>query len=1036
MIPLRALLPQSLVARVFALYTATLLLFVGGGLGVFFAQQFESEIDDASVSASMLVEVMAQTVSDSAVIGDYDTIKRTLQMSIARSSFAEASFIDLRGGVVRAKADAREDAGVPRWLAARVEARLPEMNRTISVGGRDYGVLRLQFATDVIAGNFWRVARMALALGAASLLGGLIVIWVPLRRWLGNLDRLRAFEQEVQAGTLDPRKFLQEDAPLEIRRTFELLGRTASSLQSEREQASVTLAAIGEGVLSTDAAGTVVYANLAASEALELPQADLVGRDVRTLLPGGFGADNALQSWRSRRTRISAAGGRRRVVDTTLSSIAGHDREVVGYVLAVRDVTESHQLEERLREELAARQGALVSLRGLLEGLLPGDRRAAYAGSDDIGVVSALVAELVGEREAGRRALANQKFALDQHAIVSVTDRDGKLIYANDRFCEVLGYPREEVLGKRHSAVKSGIHGAEIYRDLWRTIAGGQVWQGELCNRTRDGRLRWFSSTIVPLAGPDGRPEEYIGISADISALKEAQAALSRAKDAAEAANRAKSDFLANMSHEIRTPMNGIIGMASLALDTPLDDEQREYVGIVKSSAEALLTIINDILDFSKVEAGKLVVESVPFDVRRAIGEAMRSLELPAREKGLLLVTRIDEDLPAELVGDSGRLRQVLVNLVGNAIKFTQHGRVEVEARVLAGAGEMATLEVAVRDTGIGIAPDKLGHIFDAFTQEDTSITRRYGGTGLGLTICKRLVELMGGRIRVESEAGRGSTFTFAVSMRRVSAAMPGEGAARAFQGRRVLVVDDNADNRQVLGRLMGGWGLAVEEADSPDQALARLLAGPRVDCLVLDADMPVTSGVQLASALAQPAYEKVRAPVILLARPGLAPRAPEGVRQVLETPVSPADLLEALHGAMKSPAAGPSPGLRVLLVEDNVINEKVAVALLGKRGCRVSVAHDGQQALEACERESFDVVLMDMQMPVMDGLEASRRLRRRERETGRARLPVLAMTANAMQEDREACLEAGMDDFLAKPIRPDELFSHLQQLTRAALAA
>ena len=1022
------LLPASLAGRVFALYAATLLAFCAAGFAAFVAYFVSADIEDATVTSDMLVEVLAQTATDSAVIGDYDTIRKTLDRAVNREWYRDASFIDLRGGTVMASKVHAPPAEAPAFVKDRIAALLPALHRPITAGGVDYGVLRLRYDIDYIAGNYWRFTQLAMLIGVLAVGAGVLLIAVPVRRWLGNLDRMKGFEEAILAGRLDAHRELPADAPVEIRRAFELLGRTASSLQSERDKAGVTLASIADTVLALDETGRVTLANPAAARLFALPPEALAGREVRDLLPGAVEPGAPLAPWRSKRLRIAEHDSGEHVLDLTLSPIAGAGGEGGGWVLAARDVTEAFRLEERLRTELAARQDALQSLRGLLEGLLPAASHAVRLGSGDIGVVSALVAELVEEREAGRRALDHQKFALDQHAIVSVTDREGRIVYANDRFCETTGYAREALIGASHGIVRSGVHPPEMYATLWRTILAGRVWQGEICNRTREGRLKWFSSTIVPLPGPEGEPLEFIGISTDVTALKETEAALNHAKEAAEAANRAKSDFLANMSHEIRTPMNGIIGMSSLVLDSPLEDEQREFIGIVKSSAEALLVIINDILDFSKIEAGKLVVEALPFDPRRAVDDTLRSLALPAREKALRLAADVDAAVPAEVVGDSGRYRQVLMNLVGNAIKFTPSGGVRVEVRVREGEGEAMLVETCVRDTGIGISPDKVAHIFDAFTQEDTSITRRYGGTGLGLTISRRLVELMDGAIRVESEPGRGSAFTFTVAVRRAAAAASGKQAG-SLAGRRLLVVDEAAGRRERLERLLAGWGARVELADSPNAALAKLLPGACCDAIVLAGDLHSLTGAQFAAALDQPAYAGVRVPVVLLdaAGPGVAP--PRGVARVVRTPIVPADLRDALVAVTARPKPAGRLALHVLLVEDNVINERVAAAMLEKRGCRVSVARDGGEAVAACESGDFDVVLMDMQMPVMDGLEATRHLRQREAASGRARRPVIAMTANAMEEDREACLAAGMDDFLAKPIRPDELFARLERL-------
>jgi PAS domain S-box-containing protein len=849
------------------------------------------------------------------------------------------------------------------------------------------------------------------------------------------------------------------------------------------------------------------------------------------------------------------------------------------------------QSNARLRSELASRTRAIDSLRTTALGLME------FVDLDDTGIMddnleslSVLMSELVRQKEESQKDLhaaltdlAHQKFALDQHAIVSITDVNGVITYANDKFCQISGFTRQEILGQSHRLINSGTHHRSFFADMWSTILAGKVWHGEICNRNKSGGVYWVNATLVPLRDDAGKPTFFIAIRTDIterkqmesnikaaearlrritntvpgavfqwqvgvdynrftfvspriqqvlglgvqaikddptlilqqvmeddqSAIREglraamrdttawrgeyrvrlpngavrwirseinpdpdrtddgaalftgiwqdvterkeadarlrevtenvpvaifqyhqgsagyyvipfmshaiyaicgsraedimrdtrlllervhpedrqafaealgpanAQAQpqaidcrmvhattgqtvwvhgeadprqlpngswvwngylsdvteskeiaveLQRAKDQAVAASSAKSDFLANMSHEIRTPMNGVLGMTDLLLDTTLDAEQAEYVSIVKSSADALLRVINDILDFSKIEAGKLLIEHIPFQLSPTMDETMKAVALRARDKGLELVCDIAPDLPQAVIGDPGRLRQILVNLLGNAIKFTTKGFVAVHvARTQSDSGDLL-LQFSVSDSGIGIAADKLKSIFEAFSQEDSSTTRRFGGTGLGLTICARLVEAMGGQIWVESELGQGSVFHFTmradVDASHSTAASPGAGM--------------HADAAR------GG-----------------------------NATHPVSSDQRL---------------------------------------------------------------LDVLLVEDNAINQKLAVALLERWGHRVTVAANGQLAVNRMSTQVFDVVLMDMMMPVMDGLEATRLIRAMPAPA--ATVPIIAMTANAMESDRDRCLEAGMNDYISKPIKAPDLQKLLQAVAAGDAAA
>lgn len=608
----------------------------------------------------------------------------------------------------------------------------------------------------------------------------------------------------------------------------------------------------------------------------------------------------------------------------------------------------------------------------------------------------------------------------------------------------------EDAIGKTDADMFTEEHAKQARSDELEIIRTGRPLVARVERETWPDRDdTWVSSTKMPLRNREGEIIGTFGISRDITELKKTQDELQLARDAADAANQAKSDFLANVSHEIRTPMNGILGMTELLLSTDLTDEQREYQLLVQSSAEALLTQLNDILDFSKIEAGKLELEQLPFQLRDTLGNTLHTLAARAAQNGVELAAHIVPEVPDDLIGDPSRLRQVIVNLVGNAIKFTDEGEIVVKVTPTAITDGMAKLHVAVKDTGIGISDEQKKRIFEAFTQADASTTREYGGTGLGLAISSQLVQIMGGHLGVESELGCGSTFHFTAEFVRGEPKSGDEFEQLAtLHDLPVLVVDDNRTNQIICEEMLSNWGMNPTSVDGGQEGLVEFdraaAAGEPYRLALIDVMMPVMDGFEMVRQLRdRPDAESMQIIILSSAsRPGDKKIAQSlGVAYCMTKPVAQSDLLNSITTAMGTARADSNPSdalgsqsgddfisRRILMAEDGAVNRKVAVSLLEKRGHSVTAVENGQLAVDAYASGDFDLVLMDVQMPVLDGFGATEAIRKLEADTCK-HIPIVAITAHAMKGDRQRCLDAGMDDYLSKPFRPKEFFSTIEAL-------
>ena len=681
----------------------------------------------------------------------------------------------------------------------------------------------------------------------------------------------------------------------------------------------------------------------------------------------------------------------------------------------------------------------------------------------------------ITERKTAEQALAsaNAQLAgvLDASTQVSViaTDVNGLITVFNTGAQNLLGYSAEEMIGKQNPGVlhvreELVARGQELTGELGYPVEGfevfvayakrGRFYRREWTYVRKDGSQFMVSLVITAVRNAEGDITGYVGLAEDITLRKQTEEQLLKAKESAESASRAKSSFLANMSHEIRTPMNGIIGMAQLLAQTELRPHQRDYLATVDESAHILLRLLNDILDFSKIEAGKLELETVDFRIAECVGRASQMLVLRATEKGLEIACRVAPEIPDHLRGDSGRVQQVLVNLLGNAVKFTATGEIFVNVNAESITPDQVRLHFSISDTGIGIPSEKQDQIFRPFEQAEASTTRRFGGTGLGLAISRQLVEMMHGRMWVESEPGRGSTFHFTAEFGIAADQHRHEPAELdSLHDLPVLVVDDNFTNRRILSEMLQYWHMQPTLADSAEAARHALQTAREsqrpIRLILLDHHMPGEDGLHFAESL-RGTQTPGQCPIIMISSGSFPVDADVGekygIGRFMTKPVIASELLNEVlrqfgryttvkpeQSPSESPAA-PVPPRRVLLVDDNAINRRVALGLLQGRGHQVVMVENGQEAVNALAEQEFDVILMDMQMPVMDGYEATAAIRNREHQTG-GHIPIVAMTAEALKGDRERCLEAGMDDYVSKPITPAEMFRAVERFPAVCLS-
>ncbi len=1003
---LRTLLSTSPKAQIYRLTIAAWLLFLWVGFCFFNVQNIYQRLERVNAYAELVLELTAPLIVDAAEGAREDLIQQALKTT-SQSPFINELVITSNSGDVRWQSHIDPgELSAPQWLNTWFKRKLPVVQKPLLSKGQVIGALKLSFETETLANDAWHVFWFSYLFTAFLAIFGVLAGLIPLSRSLQKLADLG-------------------------------------------QQSEVTLNSISEGVIRCTAHLNVLSVNPAALRLLGFSDADvpsLLGQDVRALLPTLFLDNEVASNWVAREYALDRQDGVQLILETGLADVQSTDVQSVCKVLTLRDVSQAQALLRSQQAELLEHKNAVANMRRVADSFplskLHRNVHPVPSEAQELSYLTAWVLAMVAGRERSLLELAHQKKAIDQHAMVVICDMKGVLSYANDQYCRLSGFERDELLGQR-PRINSHIQNAEhFYLQVLDSVSNGKTWQGMLQSQNKQGENYWVNATVVPMfnefliqdrymligtditqaqqskrelteqlskmevlleaiptaiyfkdslgryslvnsafeklfglsrndlvgkTAPDivpikfaefaiekdqflqvtggvqtfetpyvnpqtGRQSDFfyskaimsddegrytgiVGVIFDVTERNLVQRQLQEATRLAETASRAKSNFLANMSHEIRTPMNGVIGMVELALEMAVDPSQRDYLSLAKSSSQSLMVVINDILDISKIEANRVDIESTEFSLTDVIAHSLKPVESMAKKKGLVFALELSPDLPDHVIGDPTRLRQILLNLCDNAIKFTPQGRVIVRVTGTPVVAEVFELTVAVMDTGIGIAAEAQGTIFEHFNQADTSTTRKYGGSGLGLTISMKLAALMGGHITLASETGQGSTFTLQLRM-------------------------------QV----------------------------PK-------------SVVQVA---AMPAGASILPPV----------------------PLMPA-----------MPTA-----LKVMLVEDNLVNQILCCTILKKIGHTVVVANHGQEALDLLGTQRWDVILMDMQMPVMDGLEATRAIR--ALELPGQRTPIVAMTANAMETDRQLCLDAGMDDYLSKPFK----FAELQVILEKAV--